>query len=278
MPEVNPFPASAVRGATSACAACGGPSRSLGYRSQIRSCSGCGHRFMIADVPDVESLYGPSYDGFRDDPLFRSRARDLLVAHLVDRLPDGARVLDVGCGNGTTLQVATDLGFRAHGLDISEAAVASCRRRGLSASVDDFAARVVEPSSFDLVTFWDVLEHLKAPREFIEAAAAALRPGGWLLVKVPHHRWLSTHLAATVPRLSRSILATPAHLQFFSRSSLQRLLVRDFEKPQWLQVDELRSRARGGSLLRKASRLFVRTVQHVSGDGTLLLLARRRIG
>lgn len=260
------------------CPICRSKVRSLGRgpaKHPLFECRPCDHRFATASASELDALYGASYDGFREDPVFDQRAREFFRDHVTKLIPAGGAILDVGCGNGTVLRIAQELGFEARGVDFSKEAVDSCRVRGLTAEVADFTTMSFATSGYDLVTFWDVLEHLPDPASFIAAATRALKPGGWLLLKVPHHRWLSIRLAATLPRLSSALLWTPGHLQFFSEKSLGRVLGDGFGEIRWVPSPQMRGIATDGSLGRRARRRIIQSVRKASGDGTLLALAPR---
>ncbi|NUP07108.1 MAG: class I SAM-dependent methyltransferase [Polyangiaceae bacterium] len=230
----------------------------------------------MATEVELEALYSSAYDGFRDDALFERGVRSLFAEHILPRAKESCTLLDVGCGNGTVLRVASSLGIAARGIDFSHAAVELCVSRGLDAEVLNFATHDFE-TQFDFVTFWDVLEHLVAPSDFIRSAARALKPGGWLVVKVPHHRTLSVAIAAAVPRLAPALLSTPAHLQFFTEASLERLLQPHFEAIQWVPLQRgMRTQTAAHSLRKRVARGVVDAVLSASGDGNLLAIARRK--
>jgi SAM-dependent methyltransferase len=121
---------------------------------------------------------------------FRARRR-ILLSILNDELPEGARLLDVGCGTGYFLEAAQEY-WDVYGLDFAEEAVAFCRGRGLTnvrqASVQALAD--LEGGSFDCVSFCDVIEHLDDDVGALGAAGRLLRPGGLCLVTVPAYQWL----------------------------------------------------------------------------------------
>jgi SAM-dependent methyltransferase len=121
---------------------------------------------------------------------YRGRLR--IVRHEVGRLnlPDGARILDAGCGSGRMLDELSQFGEVA-GVDLSPSAVAAARARGHTSV---WRARVEElpfaDASFDLVTCLDVIEHtpddVRAMRELFRVT----RPGGRLLVTAPAYQSL----------------------------------------------------------------------------------------
>lgn len=100
------------------------------------------------------------------------------------------RILDLGCGTGGTLAVVSEFG-RAVGLDPFPDALAYCRRRGLRELVAADATRLpFAEAGFDLVTSFDVFEHIADDGAAFAEAARMLRPGGLLLLTVPAYRWL----------------------------------------------------------------------------------------
>jgi SAM-dependent methyltransferase len=125
---------------------------------------------------------------------FRGR-RELVTAMLRARVPDGARVLDVGCGTGFVLERLLDH-FDAWGLepDASVRARASDRAAPRIRAGSTFDHSAVAPGSFDAVLLLDVLEHLDDDAEGLRSVLPLLRPGGVVLLTVPAMPWLwSSH-------------------------------------------------------------------------------------
>ena len=123
------------------------------------------------------------FRGGREETLAR-------VGEHVSRLADHGPVLDLGCGRGELLEVLQRAGVEARGVDVDTAMVESCRRRGLEAVAGDAleALAAQAPASLGAVTALHLFEHLPAGTwaRLIQAAAAALREGGVLLVECPN--------------------------------------------------------------------------------------------
>jgi SAM-dependent methyltransferase len=104
------------------------------------------------------------------------------LGFLISRLPVGAKVLEVGCGEG---QVACELlqrGYRVTGLDSDSEAVARAQARGVRAVVASWP-KFDSSVSFDAIAFTRSLHHINPLRESIVRARELLNPNGFLLVE-----------------------------------------------------------------------------------------------
>lgn len=113
-----------------------------------------------------------------------SPAQRAALAWLRSELPPGARVLDVGFGTGLFMAALRSFGFAPIGLDVAGEACERLRASGFEAyrgSVPDYPKQVAPPAA---VTFFEVLEHLDDPVEFLRGLAAAF-PGAPIVFSVP---------------------------------------------------------------------------------------------
>lgn len=131
------------------------------------------------------------------------------------------RVLDVGCGPGYFLQAAVGAGFAARGVEASEFAARFAREQ-LGLEVRHGLARREDlgEEPCDVVTMWDVIEHVPDPRASLSAAAAVTRPGGLLALSTGDRSSLVARLSGRHWHLYN----LPEHLWFFTSSGLRRLL------------------------------------------------------
>ena len=96
-------------------------------------------------------------------------------------------VLEVGSGTGAFLKRALNAGFNIRGLELSGAALAVAKQRNLPVEKMDLSEISVQyPEHFDAVCSFQVLEHVSNPREFLNWAISALKPGGRLIICVPN--------------------------------------------------------------------------------------------
>jgi SAM-dependent methyltransferase len=96
------------------------------------------------------------------------------------------RLLDIGSGSGDFLLEMRNAGWEVEGLDTSPAACEVARTRGL----DTFRGQLFDvpfpDQSFDLITMWDVLEHVHDPMAHLECICRLLKPTGRFVVTLPN--------------------------------------------------------------------------------------------
>jgi 2-polyprenyl-3-methyl-5-hydroxy-6-metoxy-1,4-benzoquinol methylase len=197
---------------------------------RLDRCPACGF-IQVRDQPTAEALrelYGNGYfdHGKYDDKyaLARETRRRLALLERA-RVPKGGRVLDAGCATGDFLS-AGQARYEMWGLDVSAYATELARARNPSCAQRIFTGFVedqnFEPSSFDAIVMWDVVEHLWDPRLVLSRLIGHLRPGGSLLLSTPD-------IGAPVAKLMRqrwAFMTPPEHLGFFSQRALAYVLER----------------------------------------------------
>lgn len=132
------------------------------------------------------------------------------------------RLLDVGCGFGSFVALMRRRGWDAEGIDPSAAAVAAATRAGLPVRFGTLEDVDASSGSFDAVTLFYVLEHLPEPLAALRKIHGLLKPGGTILLRVPHTtpivRFLSPFGAGG------GLFDPPFHLYDFSPRVLARML------------------------------------------------------
>jgi 2-polyprenyl-3-methyl-5-hydroxy-6-metoxy-1,4-benzoquinol methylase len=147
----------------------------------------------------------------------RARARRYLDVVASLGVP-GRRLLDFGAGVGTFVQAARDDGWDASGVERSTSAIERARRER---SIELHADLSAVGDDFDVVTMWDVIEHLRDPQGTVEALRAHLRPGGWVIVETGN--WESFGRLATADAWGLYLFD---HQYYFSPCSLEETLAR----------------------------------------------------
>jgi SAM-dependent methyltransferase len=136
------------------------------------------------------------------------------------------RLLDVGSGDGRFLRYAKEEGFEVWGIDFDKKSVENVKRTlGIDTvfamSLEEFYEYVKGRGlKFDVITFFDVLEHQDKPREFLERVKELLREGGYIAGSVPNRERLFVEITWKYSHWDHP----PHHFLRFSESSLEKAL------------------------------------------------------
>lgn len=119
------------------------------------------------------------------DPVTEKRYFGLL--RCFEKIPaPGRDLLDVGCGNGHFIDAAIRSGWNARGIEISQPAVDICKKFGLPAEKLDLFSGELRPQSADVLTMFEVMEHVSDPAGYLKRSEILLRPGGILYFTTPN--------------------------------------------------------------------------------------------
>jgi SAM-dependent methyltransferase len=151
--------------------------------------------------------------------------------------PPGSKVLDVGTAGGAFLEAAQDFGYDAYGLEPSRYLVEQGKKRGLNIEQGTIQSNPLKPDTFDLITFWDVIEHLAQPKRDLKAIRPLLKKDGVLMINYPDIGTWMAKLAG-----SRFWWLLSVHLTHFNRASISELCRRSgFKvvgfKPYWQTLE-----------------------------------------
>jgi SAM-dependent methyltransferase len=135
--------------------------------------------------------------------------------------PNAGRLLDIGSATGSFLAAAQDGGWTVHGIELSaEAARRAKETYGLDTKVGPVEDTLSEREAYDVITMWDVLEHLQDPRSALSKCHQALQSAGILVMSIPN---LSSYDASLFGSAWVG-WEVPRHLYYFDDISLERLL------------------------------------------------------
>lgn len=197
----------------------------------VVACADCGLHFLEAMPSDAEiaAWYDQGYftgNAERRGYLDYVKERDVLVASFDLKLrkieamlparPDRPRrLLDIGTAAGWMLQAAQARGWEGRGLEVSEYAWREAVRFGFDVVHGD-SLDVFEGQRFDLITMWDVVEHLRDPRAVLTRARDLLADDGLLVFSTGDVDNFWSRLQGKRNR----IYNPPQHLYYFSRRTM----------------------------------------------------------
>jgi 2-polyprenyl-3-methyl-5-hydroxy-6-metoxy-1,4-benzoquinol methylase len=261
-----------------ACPACGGDEHDpvwSKYDLQYRGCRGC-RTIYVSPRPEpalLDEYYArsenyeywnrvvfPASEDARRAQIFRPRAARAIELAARHGVTDGA-LLDVGAGYGTFCEEVRAAGrfARVVALEPEPHLAATCREKGLDV-IEAPIERADPGGGFDVVTSFEVIEHLFAPREFVARCAQLLRPGGLLMLTCPNG------LGFDVQTLGeRSATVDAEHLNYFNPGALAAVLegcgftVLESETPGRLDAELVRKQALA-SAISLADQPFLRRV------------------
>jgi len=170
---------------------------------------------------EVFEAYTAFHEGIRELPEWCKPFFHLFPSQVRGRL------LDVGCGDGVFLKHAKQAGFEVWGIDFDRKSV-EVARKALNTdtiyamSLEEFYEYAKkEGLKFDVITFFEVLEHQDKPREFLEMVKGLLKEGGYIAGSVPNRERL---FAKDIDWKYFHGDYPPHHFLRFSKESLEKVL------------------------------------------------------
>ena len=139
----------------------------------------------------------------------------------IEKFKHSGTILDVGCGLGFFLDATRQSGWTIYGIDPSNDAINKCKQKGISNAFVGTLSEVKLPSiQFDVITAFDVLEHVVDPVGFLTQTHSMLASEGILVIAVPN----VNSIAARINGKSWSQYILPEHINYFSKNTLTRFL------------------------------------------------------
>lgn len=232
------------------CKLCKAPAGRLTYRlreADVFVCAHCGFHYTthLDSLDAISSEVAPSCLTDKERCYIASQLeshpqRFENQVRVVQQYVDvrGRRLLDIGCGGGRFLSLIKSRGALAVGLELSDVRIQYARSvYGLDVwkyPVDHAFWQEGHREAFDVLTLWDVLEHVNFPDEMLHSAGRLLKPGGLLFIDTPCRDAMLHRLGALCTRLTFGRLPLflnvmysdrPfGHKQIFATGELARLL------------------------------------------------------
>lgn len=194
----------------------------------LLECSNCCLQFWYPlEQPDA-SYYEKEIHGIYKQ-MHQGRSKmDVRYKEFLKDFPgiSGKIILDIGCSDGLFLEIMHSLGNTVYGIDIDSISIEKARQRGLKniylIDINTFAEEALQKKlSFDIITMFDVIEHLVNPIQTLASVKKLLSSKGILVGTVPNgNRFLKDSIETDFP---------PHHFYRFNKKSLTAILaVSDF--------------------------------------------------
>ena len=186
----------------------------------MQKCMDCNFVFA-SSIPTIEELIAHYNTYTRDDylsPITIKRYHEILDGFEQYRKTN--KLIDVGCGIGYFLEVAKERGWEVYGTEYTDSALDICRKKGITMHEGKWDPSNYVDGSFDIVTSFEVIEHINNPIEEVQNFNKLLRKGGALYVTTPNFNSLSR----LINKEKWTVISYPEHLSYYTSSTLKKLL------------------------------------------------------
>jgi SAM-dependent methyltransferase len=130
-----------------------------------------------------------------------------VALQFLQSLPFPSKVLEIGSGQGAFLEKGRTAGLHISGMELNLAGAQAAKEKGFTILEKDMAAlNLDDPTPWDAICAFQVLEHLANPRLFLDQAINLLKPGGLLILSVPN-----AEIARKLDPDRTSLLDQPPH-------------------------------------------------------------------
>ena len=216
-----------------ACVVCGTPAPQPQFSRNgfdLVRCTACGCLYVGQDPAGINfnTLYGKDYYSGGHDSVFEdyvgqqasrrahARRKLALLRHWPPRIARQGRLLDVGCAAGFFLAEAR-LHYQVQGVELSQWSSAWAREQlQLPVFTGSLQQAALPAEHFDVITLWDVIEHVPDPVPLLTEAARVLHPRGRVVLSTGD--WGSRY--AQSRGADWHLMTPPWHLTMFSRTTL----------------------------------------------------------
>ncbi len=195
-----------------------------GSHAQIVQCKRCG--LVYANPRWTTEELEAAYTAVEDETYVSEReGRELTFRKHLSALEkytgegNGRPLLDVGAYIGVFVEVAAAAGWDAYGIEPSSWAVAQAKKRGLRIFQGTQDAQELNGQQFEVVTLWDVIEHVADPAAELRKSYNLLKPGGWLALHTMNIESMTARLLGR-----RWPWLMDMHLYYFSQKTLAAML------------------------------------------------------
>lgn len=183
---------------------------------------------MMARVSDRLRHYYERPEGGLTDCFYEESLK------VLESLRGQGSILDVGCGRGYFLVKARERGWKGVGLEPSLEQVRYAKEKfGIEVVEGSLEDKDFKAKSFDVVSLWDLIEHVPNPKETLEKVLKWLKDDGFILLATPNHQSLLDFVAWFLYRGSfgsirrpLSYFFVPEHVLYFTVATLKDLVKR----------------------------------------------------
>lgn len=196
----------------------------------LYKCQQCGLIFVYPLPENLAEIYakdyflgamhGFGYVDYEKDKKAMNATFEMYLDEIEKLMPARGRLLDVGAATGVFLETSARRGWRASGIEISDYAATKARQKNLNVQIGTLESMHFKKELFDMITMWDVLEHLPNPESTLKLANNLLKRDGLIVLNTPN----SGSFFAKLMGKHWHLIVPPEHLFYFNIDNLTKLL------------------------------------------------------
>lgn len=196
-------------------------------------CKVCGFVFC-GEIPSDQTLneHYKNYSYTKEitcSPLTKLSYQNLLKE--LEPYRKNNKILDVGCGRGFFLETAREMGWEVYGTEFSATACQLLRDKNITIAEGVLSTNSFNNVQFDVITSFEVIEHINNPIEEVEKFYEILRPNGLLYITTPNFNSYLRYIL----KAEYNVITYPEHLSYYTKKTLGKLLVKSrFKKKKIL--------------------------------------------
>jgi len=198
---------------------------------KIVKCKSCGFIYLL-NPPDEKEIYEDYYEiqyspeDYKPDSKYGFLSEIHLInlqrVSLLKKIGANGKLLDIGCGTGLFMNIATQNGFEIEGTDVSRKALDFAKSGfGLNVYRKTLDDLIDEKKTYDVITLWHVVEHFLEPVIELNKIFQLLKPNGYCIIEVPNFNSIKFRLSGKKWKGGNHPLY---HRSFFTGKSLMNIL------------------------------------------------------
>lgn len=193
-------------------------------KHQLVKCKKCSFVFMEI-IPSVQELnahyssYSYESEGYLSPITIKSYN---LLLDEYEKYRSTNKILDIGCGRGWFLIEARKREWQVFGTEYSETAIKRCMNYGILVKKGELNASMFNAEEFDVITSFEVIEHINTPNKELALISKFVRNGGLFYCTTPNFNSLLRYYLKD----NYNVIGYPEHLSYYTKSTLNNLVKR----------------------------------------------------
>ena len=176
---------------------------------------------FVVEKTREDKIYGKEY--FSNEPNKFNQSYFLRKLRTINQLTKHSlpSILDIGCGWGDFEEVLETEKIPYLGIDVNKESIQICKKKGLNCRLGTIKQLSNETmKQFDVITLFQVIEHLKNPLPILQSAKKLLKPNGIILITTPNN----DSPLRKIMGAKWSVYTEPNHYVFYNKKNLARTL------------------------------------------------------